>query len=184
MADITVWTKQDRRILDVLEQQGRYIVRREYITQKMDTVSPLYLDVYNWYAGSAAAIVPKPPDVRYPVWVTLEPDSTLANDDGTVVLELRVEEALVVRVDYLKWGYVVNYQYIPESPADEAAHGELLARYGVDNAAAYQSAHYPMLKQKIRKSWERMFLPTEAATDDVAVGTLWEVRAEWMRTVT
>ena len=43
---VKVWTKQHENILQVLEQTGRYIAKKEYIQQKMEDHSSLYLGVY------------------------------------------------------------------------------------------------------------------------------------------
>ncbi|MFI3616926.1 DUF3841 domain-containing protein [Enterococcus avium] len=52
---VKVWTKQHENILQVLEQTGRYIAKKEYIQQKMEDHSSLYLGVYEWvYAGGCA----------------------------------------------------------------------------------------------------------------------------------
>jgi putative aminopeptidase FrvX len=71
---IRVWTRQDEKILDVLEKEGRHITKKEYIEEKMEDCSGVYLDVYSWYTEKAKAIVPKPTDVKYPIWVSLRDD--------------------------------------------------------------------------------------------------------------
>lgn len=64
---VKVWTKQHENILQVLEQTGRYIAKKEYIQQKMEDHSSLYLGVYEWYMQAAARFVQPPADVKYPI---------------------------------------------------------------------------------------------------------------------
>lgn len=183
MSKTTVWTKQHKNILDILNREGRYIVKREYIVEKMQDISKFYLDVYDWYANAASVFVPKPPDVRYPIWVSLAPESVIALDDGTVLLELELDESQVIEVDYDKWGYIVNYRYIPTGPEDALEHKKMLEKYGVDDAQAYMSNFYPIIKKQIIKSWDRLFDKSNAKPSDVKMGTIWEVKKEWIKSI-
>ena len=54
---VKVWTKQHADILSDLEKSGRYIVKKEYIHQKMGEHAQLYFEVYNWYRKAAEKIV-------------------------------------------------------------------------------------------------------------------------------
>lgn len=183
MPKIPLWTKQHKDIVTTLENEGRHIVKREYIVNKMESISSFYLDVYNWYTNAASLIVPKPEDVKYPIWVSLSPESTLANDEDTVLLELEVEESSVIEVDYDKWGFIVNYLYIPESPEDLQEHKTLLNSYGIDDPQAYMTSFYPAIKKKIIKSWDRLFDKHDTKDGAVKMGTIWEVKAEWVKSI-
>ncbi len=183
MSKITVWTKQHKNILITLEEEGRHIAKREYILDKMQNMSKFYLDVYNWYAGAAAQLVPKPEDVLYPIWISFSPDSTLANDEDTVVLELELNASQVIEVDYDKWGYIVNYLYIADGPEDQQDHQKILDNYGINDAQAYMTNYYPAIKKKIIKSWDRLFENTGLEENSVRMGTIWEIRAEWIKKI-
>ena len=56
---------------------------------------------------------------------------------------------------------------------------------GIGNEAALVSGpkgnFYPLMKQKILKSWDRVFVPSENMDNNV--GTIWEIRPEWIREV-
>ena len=90
-----------------------------------------------------------------------------------------------VIADMDKWGYRVNYMYVPLDPADERRHNEELQRMGIGNEAALVSGpkgnFYPLMKQKILKSWDRVFVPSENMDNNV--GTIWEIKPEWIRGV-
>jgi len=176
---VKVWTKQHANILDDLEKNGRYIVKKEYIEQKMGEHARLYLDVYNWYRGAAEKIVPAPGDVEYPIWVSLNENEKIGNSDGNVLLEVEVDSDLLITMDIDKWGRIVNYMYIPKDDADQEAHDKLLESYGTDDCMAYMSSFFPVIKKKIQKSWDRLF--DESFTlSPVRLGTLWELRKEWI----
>lgn len=180
---VRVWTRQDEAILDVLEKEGRYIVRKKYIEKKMEEHSGLYLDVYTWYSSKAGDISKKPHDVKYPVWVSLSEEEKLENTDGNVTLELSVDRSSLIVLDIDKWGLIVNYMYIPKDKRDEEEHEKMLSRYRIDDTKAYMTPFYPSVKSKIIKSWDRLF-DDSIEMSPVRVGTIWEIKKEWILNIT
>lgn len=183
MEKVKIWTKQHRDILNVLKEHGRYIVKKEYIEQKMEDHAGLYLDVYAWFVGKAEKIVPRPPDVNYPIWVSLSEEEKIANSDGNVLLEIDIDKDRLITIDIDKWGRIVNYMYIPENGEDEQKHEKLLADYRVDDTKAYMTPFYPVIKNKIIKSWDRLF-DDNIVLSPVRVGTIWEIKQEWIVSIT
>lgn len=183
MCKMKVWTKQHKNILDTLEQNGRHIAKREHIVGKMENISKFYLDVYNWYVRGASKFVQKPEDVEYPIWVSLTPESALSNDPDTIVLELELDSSKVLELDFDQWGYIVNYMYIAEGPEDECEHQKLLDKYGINDPQAYMTNYYPAIKKKIIKSWDRIFQSSNLEEKTIRVGTIWEIKKEWIKKI-
>lgn len=179
---VKVWTKQHANILTDLAKNERYIVKKEYIQQKMGDYAQSYLDVYNWYRKAAEKIVPAPSDVEYPIWVSLNEHEKIGNSDGNVLLEIEVDEDFLITMDIDKWGRIVNYMYIPQSEADQAEHDKLIESYSTSDCLAYMSPFFPVIKKKIQKSWDRLF-DDSFTLSPVKVGTLWEIRKEWILNV-
>ena len=48
MEQIKVWTKQHENVLKELNENGRYIARREYIRSDLQEHAGLVLEVYDW----------------------------------------------------------------------------------------------------------------------------------------
>lgn len=176
---IKVWTKQHKNILKDLESSGRYIVKKEYIQNKMEEHAGIYLDTYHWLRQAAGSFSRIPEDVKYPVWLSVTEESKISNSDGNVQLELLVDKSRVTIIDLEKWGYIVNYMYIPKDKEDERQHEDLLRRYGVDDSTAYMSPFYPNIKRMIYKSWDRLFDDTVMPGVN-KVGIIWEVKQEWI----
>lgn len=183
MDKVKVWTRQSDGILDILEREGRYIVKKEYIEKKMEEHAGLYLDVYTWYSAKAGSVSPKPAGVLYPVWVSLSQEEKLDDTEGDVTLELSVERSSLIVLDIDKWGYIVNYMYIPKDKQDEAEHDRMLGDYRIDDTKAYMTPFYPSVKSKIIKSWDRLFDDT-IVMSPVKIGTIWEIRKEWILNIT
>ena len=180
---IKIWTRQDESILKVLEREGRYIVKREYIEQKMEDCAKFYFEVYSWYTGKAQEIFPKPQDVKYPIWVSVSPDFMLQQVQGTVILELLVDPDSVIVMDTEKWDRIVNFWYVPLNIKDEVEYDKKLKNYGITNSSnAYMNNFYPQFKKEIIKSWDRLF-DNSYFLSDLKQGTIWEVKSEWVTKV-
>lgn len=182
MTKIRVWTRQSEKILQDLERKGRYIVKKQYIQEKMESHAHIYLDVYAWYTRKAQQLVTKPDDVEFPIWVSLSKSSALGVTEGCVFLELEVGRKDLVVMSRNKWGYIVNYMYIPLDEQDEIVHDALLAKYQTHDTAAYLSNFYPLIKRKIIKSWDCIFEDNLEITEDMD-GTLWEIKSEWIKEI-
>ena len=177
-----VWTRQDNRIVEIIENCGVYRCRGEYIDKKMDDFSDYYKKLYSWYTKRAERIVEKPEGVEFPIWVSIDEEMQLQPVEDTVIIELEVDERDVVITDMEKWGYIVNFFYVPLDEEDYGRHIKELDRYGIgDESALIMSGKgnfYPLLKQKIESSWDRLF--EDYRLSDIRQGTIWEIKKEWI----
>lgn len=181
MATVHVWTKQHQRMLDDLLRDGRYITPKAYIMRQHEDGADVFLTVYDWFTATASRLKPKPADVSYPIWLSLSRESAMLNGEGEVTLELALDEDLILPVDIAKWSTILNYSYIPEDDADLRRHQQLLRDHGVaGDAKALMTPFYPLIKREIIASWERLFDASMMADNTVSVGTIWEVKKEWL----
>ena len=183
MGKVTVWTRQSVKILDDLQDNGRYVVKQSYIREKMEEHADLVLDVYGWYRRRAAAFCRIPDDVKYPIWVAVSESSLLGLCEEHVMLELSVDEQDLIIIDPYKWDLVINYMYLPKDAADYQRHQDLLHNYQTNDGKAYMTPFFPMIKREIVQSWDRLFEDNPADLKDKN-GTLWEIRADWITKIT
>lgn len=181
-----VWTRQVSAMWEELENCGIYHVKREYIEEKNDTIADFYIKLYEWYTKEARKYIDIPEELKYPVWLSTSEDYMLQPVEGTVVLELEIPEGKYLLCSMDRWGYRVNYWYIPLNERDEEQYKEELKRYGIsaedDLVLTDKGNFYPLLRRKIISSWQRVFtMPPETAQDEVV--TAWEIRREWVRNV-
>lgn len=185
MKTVMAWTRQVSQVLDEIERTGSYHVREEYVRAKNGEIADYYLELYRWYTRQARRRIQIPEGYDLPIWLSLTEAQKLPPAPGTVSFTLEIPEDSIVIADMDKWGYRVNYMYVPLDPADERRHNEELQRMGIGNEAALVSGpkgnFYPLMKQKILKSWDRVFVPSENMDNNV--GTIWEIRPEWIRGV-
>ena len=183
MGKISVWTKQHENVLKILESEGRYIAKREYIVMDLQEHANLVLEAYEWLVKNGPDAKNRPEDVEFPVWVSFEKEATMMPSEGTVILELEVEESWITHVNIAKWGTILNYGYIPVDEKDATRHRQLLKDYGTNDAKAYMSQFYPQIKREIRESWNRLFDPSILVGNTSEYGNLWEVKKEWVKQV-
>jgi len=184
MAEITVWTKQNKAVIDQLETAGRFIADERYMRRELEDTADIMLFIYRWLAGHMPAASAKPQDVLFPVWVSFTKETTMSPERGYAILELRVPEELVTPVNIEKWTRITNYSFIPLDEEDEAEHNNLLRNLGISNAQAVMSNFYPDIRSKIISSWDRLFDDTVKAGSSNAYGLMWEVRKEWVQKMT
>jgi hypothetical protein len=180
MEKINVWTRQDKAILEAFENDI-YRCKEEYINQKMENFSDYYKKLYKWYSKKAKAIVPKPDDsIQYPIWVSIDEDMQLRPNDNSVILKLSIPKDRVVITDIEKWGYVVNFLYLPKDEKDYKSHQETLKKYQIGDPTALIMGDlgnfYPQLKRKVEKSWNRLF--DDYTISDIRQGTIWQIQRE------
>lgn len=184
MPDITVWTKQNIAVLDQLASNGRFIADGRYIRRELESTTDIMLLIYRWLAKHVPTAHIRPSDAEYLVWVSLSEESTMMPEPGYVVLELSVDESLIAFLDTAKWTRITNYSYIPLNKEDEEAHNEILQGMGINNAEAVMTQFYPQMRDKIIKSWDRLFDDSICLGSTTQYGVIWEVREEWLQKIT
>ena len=182
METVTAWTRQVTQVLDEIERTGRYYVREEYVRIKNGSIADYYLKHYRWLTERCRHIIDIPAEYDLPIWLALTEDQRLGCARGNVSLTLQIPKDKIVLIDYERWGYQLNDMYVPSSPQDENEHNVELKRYGIGNEASLITGNagnfYPLLKQKILKSWDRVFVPSPVMSENV--GCCWEIKPEWI----
>lgn len=183
---VTLWTRQVPEVWEELQTSGIYRVKEEYIHKKNGSIADYYISLYRWYTHEARKYIEIPDYLEYPIWMCLSEETMLQPTDNTVILKLEIPEEKVVMCNMEAWGYVVNYWYVPLNAVDERRHVEELERYGIKEEdeliSTSKGNFYPMLKQKIKDSWGRVFTMPPANNNN-AVATVWEIKKEWVKEV-
>ncbi|MDO5689270.1 MAG: DUF3841 domain-containing protein [Tissierellia bacterium] len=177
---ITVWTKQHERMLQELEETGRYTAKSRYVRLDLGELAPLVIFAYEWLAANTPNQENRPEDAQTPIWISLTQDSRMSLTPGTVLLELSIDPEIVTPINIGKWGAILNYSYIPKDPVDAKAHNELLAQQGINDAKAVMTPFYPVIKRQVTQSWKRLFDESVSLGVDSYYGNIWEVRREWI----
>lgn len=183
MEKITVWTKQNENVLRELEQNGRYVAKREYVHKDLGEHAYLVLEAYDWLVKHSPAAAMRPVDAEYPVWVSPKKEATMLPSAGCVILELTLDPSLITMVNIMKWGSILDYSYIPADKADAARHRTLLEEYRVSDPKAYMSQFYPQIKREIIESWDRLFDDSVDLGNRDCYGNIWEIKKEWVTNI-
>jgi hypothetical protein len=79
----------------------------------------------------------------------------------------------------------LNLSYIADDQEDLNQHKKILKKYGItDDSEVVLSPHYPVLKDKIVKSWKKLFEgENEGFTSEKNGAAIWELREEWIEEI-
>lgn len=186
MKTVMMWTRQVPEVLDEIEKHGRYVCKKEYIEQKNGTISDYYLKLYDWYTREAGKYIHISKELKYPIWLSVDEEMMLQPVANSVILELEVPEDSYLLCNMDGWGYRVNYWYIPLDREDRLKHEEELKKYGIVNEEDLimtdKGNFFPLLRNKIKSSWSRVFTIPPAKKEEAAA-TVWEIKKEWVKKV-
>lgn len=87
------WTRQHEAVWDELQKTGQYIVKKEYIEAKNDTISEFYLKLYEWYTKAARKYIDIPEDLKYPIWLSVSEDMMLQPTEHAIIFEVEIPES-------------------------------------------------------------------------------------------
>jgi len=181
---IELWTQQSKKVKDLLFNQQRLTVKKSYIEQKYGSEAKIFLKAYDFFVKEAKKIVEQPKDAEYPFWAAVDPQTALSGGEG-VLIRLKVPQKKVIFFDKKKWNQILKLSYIADDQEDLKKHKKTLRKYGItDDSEVVLSPHYPVLKNKIKESWGKLFEGSNNGFNSEKKGAaIWELRAEWVEEI-
>ena len=172
----TVWQK--------LMRDGIVFCKREYIEKKYVESANVFMTIYSWFVEQAKQITPRPEGAEFPYWS----QANLINLDTSGyghVFEVDVPNDQAIFFDYRDWTKILQFKYLAKDEEDEKNFEEELKNNGVDEFKILTTSFYPLQKQKIMNSWNRLFLNHESIKNgdsDVKniSAALWCIKKEWV----
>jgi hypothetical protein len=176
---ITLWTCQDRVVIETINERGVYHVKKEYIHVKYKEVSSIFLEAYNWFVLNAQKIVPRPEGSEYPIWLFTDL-SYIDYSKGYYILKIEVDSKNVIVFDREKWNRILNLSYVPNDSGDDKEFKKFIEKQGIyDETDIFMKNYYPALKSKVKKSWDRLF-DNSVGLSNSKQASLWEIRKDWI----
>lgn len=182
---IRLYCAQSAPVLEALRDDGICFSKAEYVTKKYAESSPIFLTAYEWFARSAAKIVPPPKGAQLPYWTFGAPYSVDLSGGGQLLtLDVPVEETICF--DLYDWNRILCMKLLPTDDTQEYRFRSELRARGLTEDQVMLSNFYPDLKAQIMESWERLFRHHETilSGDTSGVGgvqaALWQIKREWI----
>ena len=182
---IKLYSQQAGPVLEVLSRDGVCFSRAVYVKKKYGESAPVFLTAYQWFVEHAETIVPKPAGAEFPYWAFKDLYS-LEGGGENPPLRLLVPADQAVFFDMYDWNKIMRLQYIGENEEEEKAFREELSLRGLTETKIMLTDFYPEWKERIMKSWERLFRHHQRikSGSDSGVGSvqagLWQIRKEWI----
>lgn len=179
-----LFTSQDERSLEILEKEGRFINKKEYIQSHMEDISPLILKCYDWFVDAASKKIKKPDDVNYQIWCSVSARNCMRPYEGEVAYVLEVPDEEIMYFSGLKWDYVLNLHYVPKDEKDLEKYRQEIRMKGFKNSFEFIQGRYkgmyPEEEKKIVESWHRVFDIDKWDIFGVQAN-IWQIKKEWVR---
>ena len=171
-----VWNK--------LQEDGVVFCRREYVAHKYKESASVFMTIYSWFVSEAQKIVARPEGAGFPYWAQANIINLDTSGSGHV-FEVDVPNDEAVFFDYKDWTQILQFKYLAEDEGDAKKFDAELKANGVDEFKVMTTSFYPMLKQKILKSWGRLFghnadiVSGKSNVKNVSAA-LWCIRRSWI----
>lgn len=181
MEKITLFTRQHQDARKILEQDGVFRMKPEWIMRKYGDISDHFMKSYDWLTHASAKRVPKPQGVTYPIWCNISEEYMLRAAPGESIFKLSISKDKIIYFDTLKWDYILNQMYIPIDEADRKDFQEELNKRGLANEFVLFSRDvarfYPNMVNRVKASWDRLFLIEDWNIFSVQAN-IWEIHLE------
>lgn len=175
---LELWTVQAEVVLHTLETKGVYYVKKEYVQQKYGDTAWIFRTAYDFFVRVAAKKVPKPEQAEYPIWMYRDPQWPFRSS-GAYLLRLAIPRGQVILFDLRDWSKVLNLSYLGSEEETQAFDRELQALSISAPSDVFQKPFYPVQRQKILKSWNRL-LDRELPPETYIQGAAWQLKSEWI----
>lgn len=181
MENVTLYTRQHENSLYELENKGIMTNKEIYVRLHLGDIAPYFLEKYRLFVKMAEERVERPSGSEYPIWCSISKRNCLRPVEKDVVYEISVPEEEIIYFDGGKRDYVLNNLYIPLDEEDRLAYKKELDKLGVADEFNFidgrYKGRYPEIEQKIRDSWERIFIIDER-TDFNVQANIWHIKKD------
>ena len=172
----TVWNK--------LQEDGVVFCRREYVMKKYEESANVFMTIYSWFVSKAQKFVARPDGAEFPYWAQANITNLDTSGSGHV-FEVDVSNEEAIFFDYKDWTQILQFKYLAEDDKDAKKFESELKANGVDEFKVMTTSFYPMLKQKIIRSWSRLFRHNSEIAEGVSnvknvSAALWCIKRDWV----
>ncbi len=175
--EFRLWTSQADIVLDTIERDGTYYVKKYYVEQKYQETAWIFKTAYEWFAKQAQMRISRPAGAEFPVWMFMD-GKWAGNNVGYHLMELSVPKEEVVLFDLRDWNRILNLSYVGE---DGNEFEKYLRKQGImASSDVFLKPYYPVLRQQIVKSWDRLFEAGDIPETYIQAAA-WQIKREWIK---
>lgn len=179
---VVLWTRQEPRVLECLQQGKRYQVKRAYVDAKYREVGWSFQVAYGFFIRAMQQRLAPLPGDESPVWLHGSKAGAGLFEQGPL-LKLAVPVTACVFMDGQKWNRILNLEYLGTSKEASSAFQKKLDQQGLTHASlVFKTPYYPQLKQEILRSWQSVFEVQQLPPGRLQAA-VWHVEPEWLQQV-
>ena len=181
-----LFTTQDKKSWDILNETGRFINKKQYIRNHFEDISEHFIKSYDWFVKEASKRTQKPSDVEYQIWCSVSARNCMRPSEGEICYIIEVPDDEIMYFSGMKWDYVLNLHYVPINDEDLASYQKEIKEKGFNNSYEFIEGRYsrmfPKEVEKIKASWPRIFDIDEWNIFD-AQANIWQIKKEWIKSI-
>lgn len=175
---MVMWTVQAPVVYETLTDSGIYCVKKEFIRKKYGVAAPVFETAYNFFTSEAAKRIPKPDEAESPVW--LFRDRRMVHiSPGSFLIKLEIPDEEMLLFDLRDWQKILSLGPLGDEKETHEICEEVKRQGAADPSDVFLKPFYPVLKQKIRGTWRRLFERTDIEPV-YQQGAVWCLRRAWI----
>lgn len=176
---VSLWTRQDEKVLAELHKKGICQVKKAYIEQKYADAGWSFQIAYAFFTRHMAQILPPPVGCESPYWLHGSPEGTGVFSEAPL-LHFDIPRESCVFFDSRDWNCVLNLSYLGTAAEVQSFQREL-DRLGLSHGSeVFRQPYYPLQKRAIMESWQRLFRDQSLLDARFLQAALWELKTSWL----
>lgn len=179
---ITLWTRQELRVLETMDREGIYRVHSAYVDDKYQETGWSFQIAYGFFKREMSQYLAPERGEESPIWLHGTPEATGIFSQAPL-LELEIPRDACVFFDQREWNRVLNLEYLGRTPENEDAFHRKLTQQGVAHASTvFRTPYYPLLKKEILDSWSGL-VKQELLDPSYLQAAVWHLKRKWLTRV-
>lgn len=184
--EIIVYANLDSKLIDKLFREGEIYSRREYVEKKYKEAKDIFISVYSWFNENAGKYI-KRGTLDYPYWIYMD-ISQIDGASKSNIIKLQVPKDEIIIYRFLDWMAILRFDYLSDDKRERESFYDEMKKMGIKNInEVVLTPFYPLLKNKLLKSWENLFKLQEAFMEDPRSilkenfsGAVFKIKREWI----
>ncbi len=173
---IALWTAQADIVLETIDRDGVYYVKKRYVDQKYQESAWIFQTAYRWFARAASQLHAIPEGAESPIWLYKDPGWT-GVQPGNHLLNVCIPADELIIFDLRDWNRILNLS--PIGPEAESIRRRMEAQGIMHPSEVFEKPYYPVLKREIVRSWENLFASSDIP-DTYIQAASWRLYREWI----
>lgn len=178
---IQMYSSQTNEVIDIINKDGFAFVKMDFIKKKYQDTAWIFETVYKAFYNMARERLPLKEGAESYFWM-FKDEKWAKPGEGSKQLKLKIPENEIILFDLRDYNRMLNLEYLGSRQECEEFEA-YLRKQGIDSGyTVFKKPFYPMIKSKIVKSWDKLFLKEEFEEEYIQ-GATGVIKREWIENI-